>query len=701
MAAYVRGSNPIWFLVDLTANAFDDTFYMFVLQNTIPYLPADVYHTSSGTVWSQPIRFLANGTLPEDIFFDPGTTENPILYRLEFRHGNTQADPLIYLVENYAPGSGGGSGPITEFSLAMENQITNPQFSLTNFGTSLTVSATDPVLEIAPGWTLELSGTGNVTVTQVPLNNSADTINPTNAPYALRINQTGFTSPKLRQRFEQNGMLWANKTVAASITAKVTTPPVTITADLIDSNGTTLATVLPAKILSASFAEYTDHDTLGGTTNPDIPPAAYIDFVLNLPVNSDVYVTSIQLIVLDIATDVTYQQDSINRQIDHTFNYYKDPLIIKPIPSMLVGWDFAFNPAQIAGYAVAAQAFGAGTSYYAWDQTILFQTANSAITVSKDNTNSSLKLTAAATTQMAVIQYLSASQARNIFQTIAREGASVNILIASNPVVTMTLSLWWTANASLPTLSTNDSLVTGLGTNGLPAVVAGWHQITRNLIEEDVFTNTANDTFENFGFSDFDDDAAYTTAGKFFAIVLGTSSMASTNYINIKSISLVPGILPTIPAAQTPDEVLRECEYYYEKSYKFDVVPTTPAAITQVNSLTIEQAAQISGGNTVAVNSSFSIQYRNIKINDTPTVHLYDPVGGAIDEVRAVVQTDTTLGQLNVAVASFWIKTGSGAKGVSYLTQASSPIALVGVADALYSGYINFHYTADARLGIV
>ncbi len=700
--AFVRGANPIWFLVDLTANAFDDTFYLFVLQNTIPYLPATVYHEADGVPWTQPIQFYANGTLPENIFFDPGTTENPILYRLEFRHGPTQADPLIYLVENYSPGSGGGSGPITTFSLAMENQITNPQFSITNFGTSLTVSATDPILEIAPGWTLELTGTGNVTVTQVPLNNSADTINPTNAPYALRINQTGFTEPKLRQRFEQNGMLWANKTVSSSITAKVTTPPAFISADLIDSNGTPLGTVLHSTSLSATFNEYPDFVTLGATTNPDIPPAAYIDYVLNLPINSDVYVTSIQLIAQDVATKVTYQQDSINRQIDHTFNYYKDPLIIKPISSMLVGWDFAFNPAQIAGYSVAAQAFGAGTSYYVWDQTILFQTADSAITASKDNTNSSLKLTAAATTQMAVIQYLSASQARNIFQTIAREGASVNILIASNPAVTMTLSLWWTANASLPTLTTNDSLVTGLGTNGLPAVVAGWHQITRNLIEEDVFTNTANDTFENFGFSDFNDDAPYTTAGKFFAIVLGTSSMASTNYINIKSISLVPGIIPTIPAAQTPDEVLRECEYYYEKSYKFDIVPETLAAMTEINSLTIVQESQQSGVNTVAINSSFSIQYRTPKINDTPVVHLYDTITGNIDKVRAAIQTAENFGQNNAVVATFWAKAGSGAKGVTYLTNASTPIATIPTGTStLQSGYINFHYTSDARLGVI
>jgi len=55
-------------MVDLTAHAFDDTFYMFVLENTIPYIPATVYHQPDGTPWTNPIRFLANGTLPVDIF---------------------------------------------------------------------------------------------------------------------------------------------------------------------------------------------------------------------------------------------------------------------------------------------------------------------------------------------------------------------------------------------------------------------------------------------------------------------------------------------------------------------------------------------------------------------------------------------------------------------------------------------------------
>ncbi len=80
MTTGVRGYNPIWALFNLQGRIFDDTYYMFVLENFIPYIPVTVYHDVDLTVpWTQPIQFLSNGTLPVDIFFVPGVD------RLEFR----------------------------------------------------------------------------------------------------------------------------------------------------------------------------------------------------------------------------------------------------------------------------------------------------------------------------------------------------------------------------------------------------------------------------------------------------------------------------------------------------------------------------------------------------------------------------------------------------------------------------------------
>lgn len=322
MALGIRGANPIWAEFDLAGKIFDDTFYMYVLQNTIPYAPATVYHDPDLNVpWTSPIQFLGNGTLPVDIFF-----ESEVVYRLEFRQNDgismpSQADPLIYEVNNYIAGSG-GSTPVDTVAFASSNQITNPQFALINFTSPLSVSGTDPAsIEIGPGWFLDLAGTGTVTITQVPLNNS--NANPSNAPYALRLQLTGWTtdSVKLRQRFQQNGMLWANKIVSSTITARIEGAPQSIAANLIDSNSSTLAQVLPLTVVNEAWNEFTGYGELPATTNPNTPPAAYIEYQLSLPSNSDIYLSSIQLVVQELPIEPSFEQDSIERQIDHTYHY--------------------------------------------------------------------------------------------------------------------------------------------------------------------------------------------------------------------------------------------------------------------------------------------------------------------------------------------------------------------------------------------
>lgn len=316
MALGIRGANPIWAEFDLQGNLFDDTFYLFVLENTIPYLPAKVYHDPDlNTEWTNPIRFLGNGTLPNDIYF-----ESEKVYRLEFRQGPTQAYPLIYEVNNYIAGSG-GSTPVDTVAFASSNQVTNPQFALTNFTSPYTVSGTNPdPVDIAPGWTLLLAGTGTAVITKVPLNNA--NANPSNAPYALRLTLNGWTNDSviLRQRFQQNGMLWANKIVSSAITARLEGAPQSITATLFDSNSALLGTVLAPTPVNEGWNEFTGYAELPATSNPNTPPAAYIDYRLSLPSNIDIYLSSIQLVVQDLPLEPSFEQDSINRQIDHTYN---------------------------------------------------------------------------------------------------------------------------------------------------------------------------------------------------------------------------------------------------------------------------------------------------------------------------------------------------------------------------------------------
>ena len=97
--SFTRSASPIWFFDNLTGAPFDDTYYAFFLTNTLPYLPQTVYEDPNGvSPWGSPLEFNASSGLPENLFFNPS-----LVYRIEFRQGPTQNDPLIWLVEDYVP----------------------------------------------------------------------------------------------------------------------------------------------------------------------------------------------------------------------------------------------------------------------------------------------------------------------------------------------------------------------------------------------------------------------------------------------------------------------------------------------------------------------------------------------------------------------------------------------------------------------
>lgn len=374
MALGIRGFNPIWAEFDLQGNIFDDTFYMFVLENVLPYIPATVYHDPDlNTPWTQPIQFLANGTLPVDIYFE---TEH--VYRLEFRKGPTQADPLIYEVNNYIPGSG-GSTPVDTVAFASSNQVTNPQFAVVSFSSPLALTAItnpDPI-EIGQGWFLELAGTGNVSIEQVQLNNL--NANPSNASFALHLTLSGWDvgGVFLRQRYNFNGMLWANKTVSTTLTSRVEGAPQSVSANLIDSNGTTLTQVLPSTVVNESWNEFTGYGELGPTTNPDFPGTpGWIEYKLALPSNIEIYVTSIQLVVQDLPIEPSFEQDTIERQIDHM---YHNAFPIVPVGT-IIDW---------CGFGAAAHyldCFGQALDRRLFNQLFQVMTRTEAVTLTNTST---------------------------------------------------------------------------------------------------------------------------------------------------------------------------------------------------------------------------------------------------------------------------------------------------------------------------
>ena len=632
---YIRGSNPVWYMVDLVGKQFDDTFYMYVLTNTVPYIPATVYMDDSGTTpWGFPIQFLANGTLPINIFFAENT-----FYRLEIRQAvganpPSQSDPLIYFVPDYNPsnlvtGTGtnvGGDNTI--------NQITNPQFSAVSFSNTFTLTGVTnpPPVEVAPGWFLTLSGTGNVTVSQIPLNNAL--LSPTNAPYALEIHTSGWTNPPiLSQRFFQNGINWSGKYIATSFTALIQGGGQIISDRLVSSNGQVLGS-FTSGLLTNVFQEFKGYGLIPVSTNTTLPPASYIDYQILLPNTGDVYVTSVQLLASDNANTVEYEQDTVNRQQDYMFHYYNPKLQYKPIPSWLVGWDFPLNPAQINGSTVAAQGI-ANNAFYVWDQTIVYQTFAAGVAASRA-ANGGLTLTSAGAGQIALIQYLDATSARKILSDQSCVHMSMFGTFAGTTLAG-TVSLWATTDANLPTLPT--AFITTIGANGVPATFnsVNWVQVP-NLTQNNSFTvkaaSATNSEVNDISLNGWDmQGAAPTNTATYFAIVVGFSAWANLDALTINSIALCSGAIATRPAPKTLAATLLDCQQYFYSTFPANAAPATNYGL---NTGGLQWTLVSTGRNT-----HFSLQYpTTMRVN--PTVVIYNPAV-ANNQIRDIsTGTDST-----------------------------------------------------------
>jgi len=703
---FVRGSNPVWLFADLTGHLFDDTYYMFVLENTIPYIPATVYTTVSGIPWNNPIQFLANGTLPVDIFWDP-----TVVYRLEFRKGPTQSDPLIYLVENYSPGSS-GNVPIDTSAIATDNQITNPQFSLISFNSPYSATTiTDPEpIEVAPGWFLNLTGTGNVALERLAITSTLD--NPSNAPYALRITISGSWTgtPYLSQRFNQNGILWSTfnqpRYVASSITARIQGSPQEISAQLYDSMGTPLTTVLSSTVITDTFNEYNDHGLMPASTNTDTPPDAWIEYRLFLPTTVDIYVTSLQLVTSSTINNFEYIQDTIERQQDYTFHYYRDSLLRQQKESVLTGWDFALNPWQF--YPVTTT--NLATFGYVADQTILVQqkyvasAAGNNISTERASyaNNYGFQVNAVtADNQFAMIQYIDPATIRGgwgkVFSSLVKLVAQLQ-----NDALNLQVKMRLIYSQNLPASLSQTEPILSWAANGEPVFSADWTTIISQNDPVYIISDGANTlTFEGFNLP------AATSSDMTLGIVIYTlKSMVETgtpDHIIFDKVSLVQNDFAIDTPSLTYDETLKRCHYYYETSFNpgTATLTTGPQQASQISAVYAPMNAFFNQGATQmsCVPNGFGLQYKVIK-RVNPTLNFYSGASTTSDRVFAFLNASTpTSGE--VQLSSFFTTFGAdGLQGFSWQGTALSTMIGPAFSTAAGSAGILYHYTADSRMGL-
>ena len=593
-----------------------------------------------------------------------------------------------------------------------DNIISNPQFVEVDFVSpkDIVVAGNGTVTNIAPDWFIVTYGAGTVTISQVAITNTPVQSSP---PYVLDITvpalsqplylvQRKYNSPRLLSQQFISGYL-----VAAPMDSLNHLIAMYYQIPTLDQRLIASATITGSDYTPVTGTIYAD---LVGVTSADV---GYIDYIVSIPANSHVRVSSIQVVgVENITSSTPFIQEPTDRQKDHIFHYWQPYLNIKPIPSHLTGWSFPENPTQF-GSTVASVASGVNSAYYAWDQTILYQTISNSISTIRSGYGV-MSLTATLNTQMGVLQYLEGRKARQVLSDLNIYEMCSQAVLSSNQDTVISISLWYTTNVSLPDVSANLSFVTSLDAFGHPASVAGgWIEIpikiptpsSRTLIGD----NKGRGIVANW---EQELDQATIASATYIAIFVGTSTIVAGKTILFDSVSLIPGAIPTEPAPQSLDQVLNESQYYFETSYELG---TNFGTVNTANPIIVQQSTSntvIGGVNCQAGmhQTGFYLPFKQTK-RVSPLRVVYSSVTGTSGSVAC--HFNYYNGAVNGAVAldvvlsAYFDNYYSGTKGFGYMPNAANfitPLAASPVlagANVYSAGSLIFHYYADARLGVV
>ncbi len=576
----------------------------------------------------------------------------------------------------------------------LSNALTNPQFVEVNFNLSnpMTIpiaGSGTTVSSIAPGWDLVTVTTGasNIIVQRNAITGSS--AYPNNPPYTLTIT-AGFNVSQiyLRQRLLNNPDIFSPQTAGTQdgyVSASILLAPLSSVLSIqYQPNGQTAQTILTANNTSGLYSEYNATVQLLPATNSSNGDTGYVDFLVNLPTLGATTLSNLQLVGLNSnIPSVNFDQITANRQRDQLFNYYEPLLNSRRIPSYLIGWNFSQNPAQFLSSTIAASSAGANTSAYKWDQTIVFQSANSGAAISRSASgNGAIRITATNATQFALVQYLSQADAR----AILNQPMSVNVaaLTPQTNGIVGTVGLYYTTDGSLPSTAANNSLVATLNsTGGIATFHGNWTAVPRSGLGPPQFTVGSSSTtnFNDYGLNGWDMQgiAACNTA-TFFAIVVGFATLNVSGTIDIASISLVPGNIPCRPGVKSDNAVISDCCYFYRKSFE---PGTIPADATGFNTGEYRWPA------TAASTSADGEQGTSIPFGDgmisVPAITLYNPApsggtaGQGYNQTASQNLTSTT---------------------ATIISSKSMTIIATGSAGTGIGNALVVHYVADARLGL-
>ncbi len=716
---FVRAPNPIWYLPDLIGQPLNDEYYAFFLTNTLPYLPQNVYRDPQGmTVWTgDVVQFFPNGTLPDNLYFDPN-----LVYRIEVRHGNSQTDQLIYEVNNFVPGNG-SSGNNSLSIFGADNQVSNTTFaevfffpSVGNSQATLTITVAG-TYDVAPGWELVLTGSGSTTLTQLVLTGDQDQIN--NLPFALRVNNNGWTTAYLRQRLNHNGALWAGGAVSMSVTARAQTVSENISLVYSPNPPGVPQTVATGLLGTGDYQVIEGAIDLPASVNSTLSTAAYVDIIIQLPPTGIVDISSVQVLgqsvplptSFDPTTDIPdYQQMSEERMIDHLFHFYRKSILNQAKDNLLAGWTFAMNPWQFITKTVTPVA--ALTSYIA-DQTILRQETASAYATGQATGGEGFGLHLVAQTgvpanRFAIIQYLDYTTVMTYFGEILSSMVRAAIFTSHGTQTNLKARLIYrTAGDAIPTIS-NTEPITGWDVNGDLTFAVGWTAIEplndmSHLLQTYPVAGSGRN-YPEMPFDQFQLPQAPSSTPYLGIVLYITDPVDDTSgtgdSIVFDRVSLVPNDFAIDASTETYDESIRKCQFYYEKSYPTGVLPGTATTDNGIHERSLLGPNVAQQGHPFTMNISYDVTKRA-----APVASFWEPDGTA-DSIQFSILRDGSLAAsggsnpVSLPIAGNFTVSPFEDRCLMLCLSTTSNLITTSMVAAGDEGTQQFQYVFDARLGV-
>ena len=604
----------------------------------------------------------------------------------------------------------------TQESASVNNMVTNPQFVEVSFSTasitnsySYSVSGTNVVHEIAPGWSIVTGGTGNITVKQF---NVVDPTVLTNPPYALDITTTGINTVYLRQRFNNSPRLFYNDFLSGYLLVNSQdSSAVNVTMSLVPSSGTSYQIATGVTPTNGSFIPITNTVQTTGIGNTNPASTGYTDLIISFDPSHHIQITSVQLASVSNVLDIiSFAEESSDRQVDNLFHYYEESVIEQTKTSILTGWDFRLNPFQFTNPAPTALV---GTSGYICDQTILqTQNANSYTSYSTIGAGDyllSIKATTGSTSgQFALIQYIDANTCRNALTQKLSSLVRASISTTTGTVVGLKAVL-----ASYNGIPPNTSPISSFN-GGSISLNSGWSKVL--ALNDPTYKLTSS--LNKYSYNSFPAQATI-NANQTMALILYTtnginSTSGSEDIIRFESVSLCPNDFAVEATPLTFDETLRACQYYYETSYE---VGTLPGSISNLSMITKPQGWQTKFNTAgtqffgAAYASSFTIEYQTVKRAIPSSYSIYSPITGAINNVNLLLYVQGSLydsGDFSIGTGTIsdnWALIQIGTKTISFDTTVAGGASLLTLTPSI-TGVPNIyselyaHYVIDARIGV-